>query len=103
MIKNQKDLAAEKVWELMADRLLYCVESGECQNFDNGVCTSCDRIKLIGYDSGVQNRLIEASVEYNYYNAENRTLFLQGINLQGLIVKRRKRWSLELHIERVFR
>ena len=45
--KNQKDWAAKIVGGLMTDHLLYCVESGECQNFDNGVCTSCDFINLL--------------------------------------------------------
>ena len=49
--------------------------------------------------------VLEALVEDNYYDSKERTLYLQRIILQGLIIKQRKscwgKWSPEFHIKGV--
>ena len=102
---KQKNMDEDMIWELMQSHLEYCVSIGECKNVDNGNVTSCDCVARINEDACVRNRCLESLVEFNGYDSKNQTLYLQGIALQGLILKQRKlrreKWCPEFHIKGV--
>ena len=50
----------------------------------------CDCVARINEDACVRNRCLESLVEFNGYDSKNQILYLQGIALQGLILKQRK-------------
>lgn len=102
---KQKDIAGKEVFELMGNHLSLYFKSGECRNADNGVCTSCNCIKNISNNSFLENRVAEVLVEYNFFSSKNQTLYLQGIALQGFILKQRRnkrdKWTPKYHIKGV--
>ena len=53
----------------------------------------------------VRNKLLAAMIEFNNYNTTNMELYLQGIVLQGYLIKQRKhrrdKWKPEFHVKGV--
>ena len=74
---------------------------GMCVTSNNGRTTNCGCVVDIRDDETLYKNLENCLLEYNAYNNKNRTLFIQGIVLQGYILKQRRKarekWAPEFH------
>ena len=87
---SQKGLNADEIASNIHHHLNNCIINGECCNVDNGKVTSCRCIAYVDNNMEVRHKLLEAMIEFNNYNTTNMKLYLQGIVLQGYLIKQRK-------------
>ena len=101
----QKGLHTNNVASNIHHHLDDCIINGECCNVDNGKVTSCQCIADVDKNMEVRHKLLSAMIEFNNYSTTNMKLYLQGIVLQGFLIKQRKpRWDKrkpEFHVKGV--
>lgn len=101
----QKSLNEDEIASNIHKHLDDCIINGECCNVDNGKVTSCRCIADVDRNMEVRHKLLAAMIEFNNYNTTNMKLYLQGIVLQGYLIKQRKsrreKWKPEFHVKGV--
>ena len=101
----QKGLSADDVASHIHHHLDDCIINEECCNVDNGKMTSCRCIANIDKNMEVRHKLLSVMIEFNNSNTTNMKLYLQGIVLQGYLIKQRKsrrdKWKPEFHVKGV--
>ena len=83
----QKGLNKDNIASNIHHHLYNCIINGECCNVDNGEVTSCRCVADVDRKMEVRNKLLAAMIEFNNYNTTNIKLYLQGIVLQGYLIK----------------
>ena len=98
---RQKKLTEEELRSRISDHISCCVMDGMCVTSNNGRTTNCGCVVDIRDDETLYKNLENCLLEYNAYDNKNRTLFIQGIVLQGYILKQRRKarekWAPEFH------
>ena len=78
---------------------------GMCVTSNNGRMTNCGCVTDIQDDETLYTNLENCFLECNAYGNKNRILFIQGIVLQGYILKQRQKaretWAPEFHTKGV--
>ena len=94
-------MTKEELQNRISDHISCCVLDGMCVTSNNGCMTNCACVAVIRGDETLYTNVEKCLLEYNTYDTKNRTLFIQGIVLQGYILKQRwkarEKWAPEFH------
>ena len=98
---QQKKLTDEQIKDRISDHISCCVLDGMCVTANNGRVTNCGCVADIRSDETLYGNLEKCLLDYNAFDNKNRTLFIQGIVLQGFILNQRRKardkWAPEYH------
>ena len=98
---RQKKLTDEQLRNRISDHISCCVLEGACVTANNGRPTNCSCVADVRSDETLYSNLEKCLLDYNSFDNKNRTLYIQGIVLQGHILSQRRnardKWTPEYH------
>ena len=98
---RQKKLTDKQLQNRISDHISCCILDGKCVTANNGRPTNCSCVEDVRIDETLYNNLEKCLLDYNSFDNKNRTLYIQGIVLQGYILNQRRnardKWTPKYH------
>ena len=99
--RDKKKITDEQLRNRISDHISCCVLEGACVTANNGRATNCSCVADVRIDETLYSNLEKCLLDYNSFDNKNRTLYIQGLVLQGYILSQRRnardKWTPEYH------